>query len=174
MFFVPDGNFLSSAALMVLYLLQSSKMIPFNLVQARGQSHKGTFSFIKDTEKVIDLGNQLQVHVEKINNNVGRLYFVATNQMPRSIVVREPNADRRVPWSHTACHVCNVYAVPAVVEAARHADGKGSVLVCCGTLVPTLIFGIHLLTWKPLAFVALQGCGTATAMARTPVCQAWL
>ncbi|KAK9918374.1 hypothetical protein WJX75_003590 [Coccomyxa subellipsoidea] len=64
---------------------------------ARGQSHKGTFSFIKDTEKVIDLGNQLQVHVEKINNNVGRLYFVATNQMPRSIVVREPNADRDLP-----------------------------------------------------------------------------
>lgn len=71
------------------------RLTPCKLVQARGQSHKGTFSLTKDTEKVIDLGNQLQVHVERINNNVGRLYFVATNQMPKAIRVREPNADRQ-------------------------------------------------------------------------------
>ncbi len=65
-----------------------------SVLQARGQSHKATFSLIKDTQKALDLGNGLEAHIERINSNVGRLYFVATNNMPKHIVVTEPNADR--------------------------------------------------------------------------------
>lgn len=74
-------------------------------MQAR--SNKAAFSFLKDTEKVVDLGDGLEVHVERINSNIGRLYFAAAKQMPL-IIVREPNTERLlpslkcIPW----CAVC--------------------------------------------------------------------
>jgi len=67
------------------------KWKPALAVQAR--SNKAAFSFLKDTEKVVDLGNGLEMHVERINSNIGRLFFAAAKQMP-GIIVREPNAER--------------------------------------------------------------------------------